>query len=84
MAHEWDVLPHIMEIKERLASIETKMTEQVTDLKEHSEKSLVQQKRVQVIESKLDKQEGSLAVLKWLVPSVPVAITALLKVLDVI
>lgn len=84
MAHEWDVLPHIVEIKERLASIEANVIEQKNDLKDHSDKSLAMQHRVQNIESKADKVEGSLAVLKWLVPSVPVFITALLKVLDVI
>lgn len=79
MAHEWDVLPHIMEIKERLAAIETGIKEQKEDLKEHSQKSISMQDRVQKIESKMDKVEGNIAVIKWLAPTAPAVLLAILK-----
>lgn len=84
MAHDWDVLPHIMEIKERLASIEANVIEQKDDLKEHAARDVQRSQRIEKIEAEMNHMKGSIAVLKWMAPTAPAVILAILKWLQFI
>lgn len=84
MAHEWDLHPHIMEIKERLSSIEQICKDQKEDLQESSRKSLEMQKEVSRIRSELDLARGTLIALKWAAPTAPALLIAILKIAGII
>lgn len=80
----WEISGHITEIKITLAEMNVHMQEMKKDLKEHSDKSLAMQNRVEKIERKIDKAEGSLVVMRWMVPTMPAIIMVVIKALGLL
>jgi chromosome segregation ATPase len=78
-----DILSHLIDIKDRLGSIETLGTELKDDLKEHARQSQKTQERVGEIETELAGAKGSIKALKW-VFGVPAGALALIEMAKVI
>lgn len=60
-----DIIKHLMDVKERLASIETLNTEIKRDLSVHSEASLQMRAEVDIVKAEVAEAKTVLTTLRW-------------------
>lgn len=76
-----DIVNHLIDIKERLSSIEAKSDMLHAALNEHAETSAETRARVETIESELHQAKGSIKAVKWVfgVPAIIMALSEVVK-----